>query len=253
MDNGLKEQEKIDNLMGSGYRIIQHQDGPSLGTYTILLADFARVKDRERVIDLGTGVGTIPLLLAISTKVDKIVGLEIQEHLADVANRNVLLNNLDGRVRIVRGDIREVGNLFVEREFDVATANPPYTEVGRGLMSPRDTKVVATHEVSSTMKDVIGSCRHLVKSKGRIILSYRPERLVELVTLLKSFLFEPKRMRLVHSQRGGEAKLVLMEAVREAGVGLRVMSPLFVHDSDGSFSEEIKDIYSLYELETSTE
>ena len=247
MNFQLKEQERLDNLINSPYRIIQLKNGPSLGTYTVLLTNFARVRDRDGVIDLGTGVGAIPLLIAMSSKARKIVGIEIQERLAEVANRNLLLNHIDDRVKIVRGDIRNVGNLFVEREFDLAVANPPYKELGRGLMSSADADLVAKHEVSCTMEDIIKSCRHLVKSKGRIVLSYRPERLVDLLTLLRRFLFEPKRMRFVHSYEGGEAKLVLVEAVREGGSGLRVMSSLFVHSADGSFTQEVKDIYSVYQ------
>ena len=180
------EDERIDDLQRNGYRIIQKKKGFCFGMDAVLLSGFAQVKEGEVAVDLGTGTGIIPILLEAKTKGKHFTGLEIQEEVAEMAGRSVRLNQLENRVDIVRGDIKEASRLFGKASFDVVTSNPPYMNDNHGLKNPELPKAIARHEVFCTLDDVCREASLLLKSGGRFYMVHRPHRLAEIITALKT-------------------------------------------------------------------
>ncbi len=237
------EDERIDDLQRNGYRIIQKKKGFCFGMDAVLLSGFAQVKEGEVAVDLGTGTGIIPILLEAKTKGKHFTGLEIQEEVAEMAGRSVRLNQLENRVDIVRGDIKEASRLFGKASFDVVTSNPPYMNDNHGLKNPELPKAIARHEVFCTLDDVCREASLLLKSGGRFYMVHRPHRLAEITTALKTYKLEPKRMKLVHPFVDKEANMVLIEAVRGGRSMMKVEAPIIVYREPGVYTQEIYDVY----------
>lgn len=237
------EDERIDDLQRNGYRIIQKKKGFCFGMDAVLLSGFAQVKKGEVAVDLGTGTGIIPILLEAKTKGKHFTGLEIQEEVAEMAGRSVRLNQLENRVDIVRGDIKEASRLFGKASFDVVTSNPPYMNDNHGLKNPELPKAIARHEVFCTLDDVCREASLLLKSGGRFYMVHRPHRLAEIITALKTYKLEPKRMKLVHPFVDKEANMVLIEAVRGGRSMMKVEAPIIVYREPGVYTQEIYDVY----------
>ena len=237
------EDERIDDLQRNGYRIIQKKKGFCFGMDAVLLSGFAQVKEGEVAVDLGTGTGIIPILLEAKTKGKYFTGLEIQEEVAEMAGRSVRLNQLENRVDIVRGDIKEASRLFGKASFDVVTSNPPYMNDNHGLKNPELPKAIARHEVFCTLDDVCREASLLLKSGGRFYMVHRPHRLAEIITALKTYKLEPKRMKLVHPFVDKEANMVLIEAVRGGRSMMKVEAPIIVYKEPGVYTQEIYDVY----------
>ena len=237
------EDERIDDLQRNGYRIIQKKKGFCFGMDAVLLSGFAQVKEGEVAVDLGTGTGIIPILLEAKTNGKHFTGLEIQEEVAEMAGRSVRLNQLENRVDIVRGDIKEASRLFGKASFDVVTSNPPYMNDNHGLKNPELPKAIARHEVFCTLDDVCREASLLLKSGGRFYMVHRPHRLAEIITALKTYKLEPKRMKLVHPFVDKEANMVLIEAVRGGRSMMKVEAPIIVYREPGVYTQEIYDVY----------
>lgn len=243
MTINLKENERIDDLQRNGYRIIQNTKGFCFGMDAVLLSGFALVKPGERAIDLGTGTGIIPILLEAKCQGEHYTGLEIQEEMADMARRSVALNQLEKKVSVVTGDIREASRLFGAASFDVVTSNPPYMNDAHGLKNPELPKAIARHEVLCTLEDVTGQAARLLRPGGRFYLVHRPHRLIEIITALTRAGLEPKRMKLVHPFVDKEANMVLIEAVRGGKSMIKVEAPIIVYKEPGVYTDEIYTIY----------
>lgn len=243
MEVSLKENERIDDLQRDGYRIIQNPEKFCFGMDAVLLSGFARVKEGERVLDLGTGTGIIPLLLSAKTKAAHLTGLEIQAESADMAVRSVLLNGLEEKIDIVQGDIKEAGAIFWAASFDVVTCNPPYMIGQHGLQNPDAPKAIARHEVLCTLEDVISQAAKVLKPGGNFFLVHRPFRLAEIITTLTRYRLEPKRMQLVYPFIDKEPNMVLIEANRGGKPRMTVEKPLIVYKEPGVYMPEIYEIY----------
>lgn len=239
----LKENERMDDLQRNGYRIIQNPDKFCFGMDAVLLSGFVRAKAGSRILDMGTGTGIIPILLAAKTEAAHLTGLEIQEESADMARRSVALNGLEKKIAIVTGDIKEAGNLFDAASFDVITCNPPYMIGQHGLVNPGDAKAIARHEILCTLEDVIGQAAKLLKPGGNFFMVHRPFRLAEIIVLLRTYKLEPKRMQLVHPFVDKEPNMVLIEANRGGKPRMTVEKPLIVYREPGVYMEEIYEIY----------
>lgn len=237
------EDERIDDLQRNGYRIIQKKKGFCFGMDAVLLSGFAQVKEGEVAVDLGTGTGIIPILLEAKTKGKHFTGLEIQEEVAEMAGRSVRLNHLEDRVDIVRGDIKEASRLFGKASFDVVTSNPPYMNDNHGLKNPDLPKAIARHEVFCTLDDVCREASLLLKTGGRFYMVHRPHRLAEIITALKTYKLEPKRMKLVHPFADKDANMVLIEAVRGGKSMMKVEAPIIVYQEPGVYTQEVYDVY----------
>lgn len=239
----LKENERIDDLQKNGYRIIQNKDSFCFGMDAVLLSGFARVKQGERAVDLGTGTGIIPLLLEAKTEGEHFTGLEIQEEMAKMAGRSVALNHLEDKIEIVTGDIKEASRLFGAASFDVVTSNPPYMNDSHGLKNPELSKAIARHEVLCTLEDVVREAAKLLKPGGRFYMVHRPHRLIEIISSMTKYKLEPKRLKLVHPFADKEANMVLLEAVRGGRSMIKVEAPVIVYQEPGVYTDEIYDIY----------
>ena len=243
MTINLKENERLDELQRNGYRIIQNPEKFCFGMDAVLLSGFARAKEGDKVLDLGTGTGIIPILMEAKTKAFHLTGLEIQEESADMARRSVALNGLEERIRIVQGDIKEAGNIFGKAVFDVVTSNPPYMNDAHGLKNPDRSKAIARHEVLCTLEDVVREAAGLLKPGGRFYMVHRPHRLIEIITMLTKYKLEPKRMKMVHPFVDKEANMVLIESVRGGRSMIKVEAPVIVFKEPGVYSDEICDVY----------
>lgn len=241
--NLLKENERIDDLQRNGYRIIQDPERFCFGMDAVLLSGFASVKDGARVLDLGTGTGIIPILLAAKTGAAHLTGLEVQADSADMAGRSVALNGLEEKIDIVMGDIKEAGRIFDAASFDVITCNPPYMIGRHGLKNPEDAKAIARHEILCTFQDVAEQTAKLLKPGGKFFLVHRPFRLAEIMVTLKKYKLEPKRMQLVYPFVDKEPNMVLLEAARGGRPRMTVEKPLIVYREPGVYMAEIYDIY----------
>lgn len=238
MEFELKDRERLDDLEISGLNIIQSPDKFCFGMDAVLLSGFAYAKRGDKVIDLGTGTGILPLLLWAKTKGEHFTGLEIQEESADMARRSVAGNNL-ANVEIVDGDIKSVDKLFERQSFDVVTSNPPYMINKHGITNPEAPRQIARHEILCTLEDVVKAAAYLLKSNGKFFMVHRPFRLPEIFENLRKYRLEPKRMRLVHPQLDKEPNMVLIEAVKYGKPRLTVEKPLIVYDKDMKYTGEM--------------
>ena len=237
--------EQIDTLK-NGYKIIQDSERFQFGIDAVLLADFAGkgLKAGESVIDLGTGTGIIPLLMAKGCEAAAFTGLEVQKDSADMAAQSVALNALEGRIKIINGDLKDAGKLFPRHSFNVVTCNPPYMIDTHGKGNELDALTIARHEVLCTLEDVVAAADSLLATHGRFFMIHRPFRLPEIFSSLEKHKMEMKRMRLVYPFAGKEPNLVLIEARKNAKRRLTIEPPLVVRNDDGEYSVEVQNIYN---------
>ena len=235
--------ERIDDLQRNNYKIIQDPERFCFGMDAVLLSGFAKAKEGDRVIDLGTGTGIIPILMEAKTKASDFTGLEIQPESADMAQRSVELNHLESKIRIVTGDIKEASSLFGAATFDVVTSNPPYMTEHHGITNEKSPKAIARHELLCTLEDVISQAAWLLRPGGSFYMVHRPFRLVDIMVLMREYHLEPKRMKLVYPYIDKEPNMVLIEGLRGGRPRLTVEKPLIVYKEPGVYTDEIYDIY----------
>lgn len=243
MKQNLREGERIDQLQRNGYVIIQDPQRFCFGMDAVLLSGFAHVKDGERVLDLGTGTGIIPILLEAKTQGEYFTGLEIQPESADMAKRSVELNQLESKIEIVNGDIKDACKLFGASSFDVVTTNPPYMIGNHGLINENHAKTIARHEVLCTLDDILRETARLLPPKGRFYMVHRPFRLSEIMCKMTGYGIEPKRMQLVYPYVDREPNMVLIEGLRGGRARLTVEKPLIIYQKKGVYTDEIYEIY----------
>lgn len=239
----LKPGERIDDLHRNNYKIIQNTKKFCFGMDAVLLSGFAKVLPGEKVLDLGTGTGIIPILLEAKTEGKHFTGLEIQEESADMARRSVALNELGDKIDIVIGDIKEASQIFGLASFDVVTSNPPYMNHRHGIVNPGEAKAIARHEIRCSLEDVVREAARTLKPNGRFYLVHRPFRLAEIINTLTSHKLEPKRMKLVYPYVDKEPNMVLIECIKGAKSMVKVEAPLIVYKEPDVYTDEIYDIY----------
>lgn len=246
----LKENESLQPL-GNNMEIIV-SDTHHFSTDTILLADFARPKTSDCVIELGTGCGTMPLLWTRESSVKQITAVDIQEDAINLLSRSIAHNLTNGieNVRCITPVLADLKNLKGICEFghyNLVVCNPPYKLSGSGITNPDNQKLLARHEQSCTLDDICCGASKLLQFSGRFCICQRPERLADVMESMRKFGIEPKRLRLVQQRKNKEPKLFLLEGRRSGNRGfMQVMPTLFIEDEQGDFSEEMKQIYGLY-------
>lgn len=243
MDVVLKESEEICDLERNGYKIIQDKDRFCFGMDAVLLSWFADVKPGESAVDFGTGTGILPILLEAKTEGEKFVGLEIQSDSVDMAKRSVQYNDLEDKIEIVEGDIKNASEIFGKDSFDVVVTNPPYMSENNGLENPEEPKAIARHEIKCTLEDVIKEAAAVLKPQGRFYMVHRPRRLADAMELMREYKVEPKRIRMVYPYADKAANLVLIEGSRGGKPMLNIEEPLIVYSEPNVYTQEILDIY----------
>lgn len=241
--NLIHEGERLDELQRKGYCIIQDPKRFCFGMDAVLLSDFANAKKGEKVLDLGTGTGIIPILMEAKTEGEHFTALEIQEESADMARRSVMYNHLEDKIEIVTGDIKDASKIFGASSFHVITTNPPYMIGNHGENSPKEAKAIARHEVLCNLDDIIRESARLLVPGGHFYMVHRPFRLAEIINKMVEYKIEPKRMRLVHPFADKEPNMVLIEGLRGGKSRMTVEKPLVVYKEQGVYTDEIMEIY----------
>lgn len=239
----LNEGERVDDLERCGYKIIQNTEKFCFGMDAVLLSGYAFAKPGEKILDLCSGNGIIPILLAAKTRAERIVGIEIQKEIADMAKRSVAANGLNDRINIICADLKNAGDYLSTGVFDAVTCNPPYMIDNHGIKNPDSPKALARHEILCNFDDVAKVTARMLKSGGRMFLIHRPFRLTEIFETLTKYGLEPKRMKMVHPFVNREPNMVLIEAIQGGRRRLTVERPLIVYESPNCYTKEIYDIY----------
>lgn len=243
--------------------IYQNKDGYRFSVDALLLYSFVNIPKASRIIDLGAGSGIIGMLLAKKYKNAEVYLIEVQKGLVSLSEKNVRLNNLQDRVFVIPSDIRELNknlakdylllskgfkNLnspILPESFDIVVSNPPFRKIKSGLVSNGDERAIARHELMVTLHDILKAAALLLKHQGRLFIIHLPERLTEIINTLRSHKLEPKKLRFVHSNILSEAKMVLIEAVKGSRSGLKIEKPLVIYNEDGSYTDEMEELYVL--------
>lgn len=240
-----KADESIDEIFQGRLRIIQKVKGYRFSLDPILLCSFIDLGRTKKVMDLGTGCGIIPMILAKKNESIRIVGIEVQEDLADMARRNIALNHLSDRVEIIHRDMRELHGEIERGSFDLVVSNPPFMRADGGRINPLTEKAIARHEILISLEGLVKCARDFLVQKGRLAIIYPAHRAAHLLFTLRKERFEPKRFRSVHSHRGENARMILVESVLGGGEELELLPPLVIYNDSGGYTEEMKEIYGM--------
>ena len=238
MDQKLKREP-----LGRGYfvNVTPHH---TFGTDAVVLSYFANPKKKDKLVDLGTGCGIIPLLMLRDSKISQAVGIDISTEATDLAEKTVAeleINNF----KVINSDLNDLKGKIDFGFYNLVTCNPPYKAPNAGLKNPDIVESVARHEVACTLEDIVSVGAKLLQTGGRLCMCHRPERLAELMSLMSKYKVEPKRLRLVAQRKGEEPWLVLVEGRRSGNIGLRIEPTLYVEEN-GEFSPEMIEIYGVY-------
>lgn len=224
--------------------IYQNDDWFLFSLDSVLLANFVNINlTDKKIIDFCTGNGPVPMFLSYKTK-NEILGVELQKEIYDLAVKSINENNLNERIKILNEDVKNLINIFDGDSFDIITCNPPYFKTdNKDLLNDNDIKTVARHEVKLNLDDIFKTARYLLKNGKKIVMVHRPDRLIEIIDIMKKYGFEPKRIKLCYPKEGEDANILLIEAVKNGKRGLKVESPLIVHNEDGSYVDEIRRMF----------
>lgn len=239
----LKENERIDDLHRNGYVIIQDAKRFCFGMDAVLLSSFATAKKGDKVFDIGTGTGIIPILMSAKTEADNFFAIDIQEESVDMARRSIILNKLEDKIKVEHLDIKNVFEKFKKGSFDVVTSNPPYMNMGAGLINDFSPKAIARHEILCSLDDILEGASGLLKPSGKFYMIHRPNRLADIIEGLRKYKLEPKTIRFVQPYEGKEPNMVLIEAIKNGGAFLKVLPVLNVYDENRKYTKEIYDIH----------
>lgn len=241
----LNENEKIEDLQFKNLKIIQNKKGFRFGIDSILLSDFAKeIKPNTKVLDLGTGTGIIATLLCEKTNLKEIIGVEIQKEVYEMAQKSIILNQLENKFKIVNEDILNLNKIFEKNMFDAIVTNPPYKKKDTGIKNEEEKKIISRHETTANLEDFIKISKDLLRDKGEFYMVHRTDRLVDILSIMRSYKIEPKIMRFVYSNKNSEPKLVLIKGVKNAKPFLKVEKNLYIYNTDGKYTEELLKIYN---------
>lgn len=240
----LKNGERIDDLQIDNLKIIQNRNGFCFGIDSVLLSDFAKtIKDNSEIIDLGTGTGIISILLTAKTKIKSIIGVEIQEDIAEMATRSIILNNLQERIKILNDDIKRIVDKLPHNYYDAIVTNPPYMKNNSGRINENYEKLISRHEIKCTIEDIAKVSSILLKNNGELYIVHRPNRLNDIVETFRKNNLEIKTLRIIYPKINEQANLILIKAVKNGKSFLKIEKPLYVYNEDGTYTKEIKKIY----------
>ncbi|AAK78287.1 tRNA1(Val) A37 N6-methylase TrmN6 [Clostridium acetobutylicum] len=239
----VKIDETLDDLQIKDIHIIQKKEGFRFGVDAVLLANYAKVKSNQTVIDLCSGTGIIPFIIQGKKSPRHITGIEIQEDMVQMANRTVLYNKFQEKIKFINEDIKNLAELKKLERVDVVTVNPPYKLRNSGIVNEFDKNAIARHEICCTLEDVIKAARTLLKDNGRLFMVHRPERLADILCLMREYKIEPKSIKMVYPSVNKAPNIVLIEGQRDGGAFLKWEKSLYIHKENGEYTEELNEIY----------
>jgi len=243
MQEALLPGEQLCDLQRSGLVIIQKEAGFRFGTDAVLLADFARAKPGERVCDMGTGTGVLPLLIAARSQDTRFDAFELQADVADMAARSVALNGMQARIRVHHADCRDAAKVIGHETCRLVVTNPPYTAAGAGLVSPEKTRALSRSDSEVSIEEWMAACGRVLQNGGRLCCVFPAPRLLQLCDAMRMARVEPKRVRLVAARASAAPKLVLVEGLKGGRPGLHMEPLLITHTDTGAFTQEMRRIY----------
>jgi len=235
--------DELCELFDGRLKLYQQRQGYRFSVDSILLGDFARERVAGRVIDLGTGSGVLAVLLSRIEAVREIMGIEVQEDLAALAQKNILYNTCGDKVTIIRADIRELKEQFSATSFDAVISNPPFYPIKSGLLNEDSVKAVSRHELHGTLADFLSISAYLLKHSGAFLTIFPCSRIGDLIEEMRTVKLEPKTLRFIHPKIEEPANLVLVEGIKGAGKEARVLPPLALFDAEGSYSRQAREIF----------
>ncbi|WP_333887789.1 tRNA1(Val) (adenine(37)-N6)-methyltransferase [Clostridium sp.] len=242
-NNLLKNDETLDDLQLKGLCIIQKKDAFRFGVDAVLLANFAKIKRGASIIDLCSGTGIVPFIVAGKTQVGKIIGIEIQKDMVEMAMRTVKFNNMGNFIKFINRDLRDLNYLRSMSKVDIVTVNPPYKLKNSGIINLKEKNAIARHEICCELEDVIKAAKTVLKDNGRFYMIHRPDRMADIICTMREYKIEPKFIRMVQPSVNKAPNMVLIEGQNNGGRFLKWGVPIYVRELDGSYSGEINRIY----------
>lgn len=239
------EEKVINDLVYyDNLKIVQNKNYFNFSLDSVLLPNFVFLgQNTKMILDLCTGNAPVPLILSTKTNA-KIYGVEIQKDIYDMAVESVKINNLENRIELINDDAKNIINRFETDTFDVITCNPPYFKCSdTSLKNANDVKSIARHEIMIELEDVIKVARKLLKNGGSLCMVHRTDRLIEIIETMRKHNIEPKRLQFIYPKKNSESNLILIDGKKNGNVGLKVLSPLYVHNDDGSYTDEVLKIF----------
>lgn len=236
----LYPNERIDQLYANERQIIQSAEVFSFSLDAVLLANFPRLPQRGKIVDLCAGNGAVGLFLSQHTKA-KIIQIELQARLADMAQRSIQLNQLEEQMNVYTCDLKDSLQVVEHDSVDLVVCNPPYfVDAPDHKKNPNPYLAIARHEITTTLDQVIKSSSQLLKTNGRLALVHRPERFLAILDTMKAHHIMPKRVQFVYPKTNKDANILLVEGIKGGKAeGFKVSPPLFTHDDTGAYSPEM--------------
>ena len=242
MNNNL---ESVIPLLNKNLKIIQRSDYFNFSIDSLLVSEFVSIKkDTKNIIDLGTGNAVIPLFLSKKTSA-KIFGMEIQKISFELAQRNININNLNEQIYIIYDDMKNYKKYFLNGSFDIVVSNPPFFKFNgnKELLNDLEQLSIARHEIEITLEELIQTASLLVKDRGYFYLVHRADRLAEIISALQKFNFEAKKIKFCYTTENKNAKIVLIEAIKNGKAGLTILPPLVINKNNGEYTEEVLEMF----------
>lgn len=240
----LKEGERIDQLFSTDVKIIQNREVFSYSIDSVLLSRFPEIPSRGLIVDLCSGNGAVGLFASTRTKAP-IIEVEIQERLADMAERSIHLNHLEDQVQMIHDDLKNLLNHVPRTGVDLILCNPPYFKVSEtSKKNVSEYYLLARHEITTNLEEICDIARHALKSNGRLAMVHRPDRFLDIIDTMRQYNLAPKRIQFVYPKMGKDANMLLIEAIKDGSIdGLKILPPLFVHKENGEYTDDIFEIY----------
>lgn len=240
----LKEGERIDQLFSTDVKIIQNREVFSYSIDSVLLSRFPEIPSRGLIVDICSGNGAVGLFASTRTKAP-IIEVEIQERLADMAERSIHLNHLEDQVQMIHDDLKNLLNHVPRTGVDLILCNPPYFKVSEtSKKNVSEYYLLARHEITTNLEEICDIARHALKSNGRLAMVHRPDRFLDIIDTMRQYNLAPKRIQFVYPKMGKDANMLLIEAIKDGSTdGLKILPPLFVHKENGKYTDDIFEIY----------
>lgn len=224
--------------------IYQNNDYFLFSLDSVLLANFVTIKlSDKKIVDFCSGNAPIPMLMSFRTDA-RIFGIELQKEIYSLGYDSLLENGMDKQIKLINGDVKNISNFMESECMDVVTCNPPYFKYqSSSLVNDNDIKTIARHEVKLCLEDVIKSAKYVLKNGGTFAMVHRPDRMIEIINLMQKYGIEPKKIRFVYPKMGKDANMLLIEGIKNGNIGMKILSPLFTHNEDGSYVEEVRKMF----------